>query len=319
MTDFPEQRFHDYEDFSDTVTPPQELEVNGNKYVREELSGQHKLPYLSTESHDILLIPDPEIFDTPEERKLQVDVWEHNGDRYKQAGLSTVDQRFDENEELIDQGYETGFAEINGEQLPFLKCYYNPHLNSIDHVTNREELYRDKREEIIDAVITLDRLKRTGEIAIAENTADWEQIVNQLEVVTETEMPFEDTDMVTRAASKYEERPNGEGDYLLEDFKQALWNDEKVRDREGIYFKHEFNPRELVLNHTGLPSSSTGLINALKYNDKTGDIVVSDFGECPKGVFTEENNNQDVMIDSVEDFIQIHGLNRSTSRKNLTN
>jgi len=298
------------EDFKRDLMP-YKIEIDGFNFTRAEPGGEHKIPYRNPELNQIALLPNPVKFDTLEDKELQVDIWQHNGKRYKEAGLPTADQNFNDNGNLVESGYTTGKTRVNGEEHPFLRCYFNPHLNSIDYVRDRARLYADKREEIIDAVITLDHLKREGEIATAENTADWEEIVNELEVVTERDMLFENGETIHQRISTYQNRPNGEAEYLIEDFRQGLLGNTTVPERDEIYFKNDINPRELVLEETGLPSSANGLLGKLKYNDKTGDIVVADLGECGEAIFNEESNRYEVRFNSINEFANYHGITSS--------
>lgn len=288
---------------------PYKLEIDGSTYTRERLGGQHKVAYTDSELNQIALLPDPVKFEALDDRELQVDVWQHNGQRYKEAGLSTVDQKYDDNGNIVDSGYTIGTTEIDGEEYPVLQCYFNPHLNSIDYVQSREGLYRDKREDIIDAVITLDQLKREGEIATAENTAEWEEVANELDVVCEEDIPIGNGEVISGGGvSKYGEISDEAKRHLGEEFRQALFENTTVQNsRDDIYFKDNINPRELVLE-TGLPSSAGGLVNTLKYNDKTGEIVVSDLGECGEAIFNGEKNRYEVRFDSVDEFTTYHGI-----------
>lgn len=290
---------------------PYKLEIDGFTFTREELGGQHKIPYRNSELNQIALLPNPVKFNVIEDKELQIDVWEHNGERYKVAGLPTADQRFDENGNLIDSGYTTGTTEVNGEYQPFLRCYFNPHLRSIEDVESQSRLYEDKREEIIDTIITLDHLKREGEIATAENTADWEEIAGELDVVCKEDIPLGNGKIARGGGvSSYTEVSMEAKNYLNEEFRRALIENRPVQcSRDDLFFKNDINPRELVLKETGLPSSADGLLNAIKYNDKTGDIVVSDLGECVDAVFSEEKNSYEVRFDSVNEFANYHGIN----------
>lgn len=287
---------------------PYELEIDGFMFTQEEPGGQHKVSYTNSELNEIALLPNPRKFDTVEDREIQIDVWKHNGERYKAAGLPTADQNYDDKGDLVESGYITGTTEINGEEHPFLRCYFNPHLNSIEHLKSRSRLYNDKREEIIDAVITLDNLKREGEIATAEDTVNWKEVADELDVVYERDIP-------QGGVVNYGELSEEIKYDLGKDFQQALFNDTSIpQSSPDIYFKDDINPRELVLEK-GLPSSAGGLINALKYNDKTGDIVVSDLGECADAVFNEGNNRYEVRFDSVDEFANYHEITGSTRNR----
>lgn len=290
---------------------PYELEIDGFTFVREELGGQHKVPYMNSELNQIALLPNPKKFERLEDRELQVDVWQHNGERYKAAGLPTADQKYDDEGNLIESGYTSGTTEINGEEHPFLQCYFNPHLSSIDHLKNRSGLYSDKREDIVDAVVTLDHLKREGEIATAEDTANWEEVASELDVVFEEEdIPLGNGEVLRQGGvTSYGELSEDARNYLGEDFRQALVENTSIQQKnEDIYFKENINPRELVLEETGLPPSANGLVNALKYNDKTGEIVIADLGECGDAIFDGENNRYEVRFDSVDEFTTYHGI-----------
>ena len=287
---------------------PYAIDIDGEEFTHLPQKGNYKIAYLNKDTHEIAFFPDPDNFPTSDERYMQVTTWAHNGSKLNEAGLMTADQRFDEDGELISSGYETGVVELEDGHQPFLKSYYNPHIEPISFLYERPNILEEKAGEIVDAVATLDQLKREGTIATAESIVDWEEILEDVPVVTENPIQLENGATLPQAEYPYSERPHGMGDYLLDDFIDALYEDTAVEEREGIRFKEEFNPRDLILNETWLPSSSRGLREALAYNSKTGSITVSDLGEIDDAVFHDETVNQEIRMGSAEEFTDYHNI-----------
>jgi hypothetical protein len=282
---------------------PFEIEIDDAVFRREEHSGQHKIIYKGIGTDDIAFLPDPEMF-SEEERELQVSVWRHNGQKYKEAGLQTADERYDEDGNLIRSGYETGEIWVEGEQHPYLKSYLNPHLSPIGEIITRNGLWDDMKEETYDTIITLDRLKREGEISSAEDIVRWEDILEGLEVVIPDPEGL-DTD---QAKIRYENTHPQRREYLLNEFIDGLYGNTEISgEEENLRFEEDIDPRQYV-KEQGLPASAQGFFNALQYNEKTRSIVVADLGEIGDAIFNGEQNRYDTPLNSTDEFTSYHNI-----------
>jgi len=272
---------------------PETIRIEGASFKRLPRDGNYKVVYASDSK--IAMLPNPSN-DSIQDLETQVAVWEHNNSVYEENGLSTA------------ADYDRTRTEINGERYPLLVGDYNQHLTPLDSL--HEGLFEDKWSEIAEYTIELDRLKRQGKIATAEPAINWEKMLGDYDIVIDREMKDNEVDQDQRVSS-FKERPyNSEGrdgNYILEDFLEALWNNERVEPDKSkdIYLKEGFYPKEVVLKE-GLPTySSKTLMDSLSYDEKAGSIVIDDLGEYSSTMFTDETDSR---FDSEEQFLKHNGI-----------
>ncbi len=275
-----------------TEVLPDTVEIENRHFERLPRQGNYKVLYAN--NSDIAMLPNP-VNDDIDDLDTQVAVWKHNSQIYEENGLSTA------------ADFETSHTHIDGERYPLIVGDYNPHLAPISDLS--KDVLEENWEDIVDYTVELDRLKRQGEIATAEPGVAWKKLLGNYDVVIDREIGG--GAIQGRRVSSFNERPytaeGRDGNYILQDFLEALWNDERLlgdRSRD-IYLKESFHPKEAVMEE-GIPSySSKTLVDSLAYDEKKGSIVVDDLGEYSSTMFSDNSENR---FKSGEEFLKSHEI-----------